>query len=231
MKRKPEFTDSEDMPDDTLRVGPIGVLGSVLIALMSSAILYNLIWRQHALNPEVAGEERSYVEIVAGENGADAKSSRSVALKKNPERSALVDAVQEELSKLELFDGPVDGLIGEKTRTAILAYQRKHRLEPSGKADRKLLDHLRFTRELLEASEFTGTVSALSADEQVARVQKGLAALGYRPGAFDGFLGEQTREAIRQFERDRNWPLTGKMSDLLIAELSDIGALSESEAP
>jgi peptidoglycan hydrolase-like protein with peptidoglycan-binding domain len=221
VKRKPEEQDSEDMPEDPLRVGPRGVIASVLIALMSSAILYNLIWRQHALTPDGGGGERTYVEIVAGE--AQSKPG-AAAPKKNSERSSLIRAVQEELSELELFDGPLDGVSGDKTRAAIIAYQRNHRLEPSGKADRKLLDHLRFTRTLLRASEYTGTVTALAADERVARVQKGLAALGYRPGAFDGFLGEQTRDAIRQFERDRNWPVTGDISDLLIAELSDIGA-------
>jgi peptidoglycan hydrolase-like protein with peptidoglycan-binding domain len=229
VKQKPEEAETDDMPDDPLRVGPSGVIASVLIALMSSAILYNLIWRQHALAPAAGGGERTYVEIVAGEDG-EGKLGQG-ALKRNSERSALISAVQEELSGLALFDGPIDGVAGDKTRAAVLAYQRKHRLAPSGKADRKLLEHLRFTRTLLQASEYTGTVAPLSADEKVARVQKGLAALGYRPGAFDGFLGEQTREAIRQFERDRNWPVTGELSDLLMAELSDIGAFAEADAP
>jgi peptidoglycan hydrolase-like protein with peptidoglycan-binding domain len=228
VKRKPEELMSDDAPEDPLRVGPRGVIASVLIALMSSAILYNLIWRQHALTPNAGGGERTYVEIIAGEDGAGAKRT---AAKQNSERSALISAVQEELSALELFDGPVDGVSGDKTRAAIIAYQRKHRLEPSGKADRNLLDHLRFTRTLLQASEYTGTVASLAVDEKVARVQKGLAALGYRPGAFDGVLGDETREAIRQFERDRNWPVTGELSDLLIAELSDIGAFAGAEAP
>jgi peptidoglycan hydrolase-like protein with peptidoglycan-binding domain len=230
VKHKPEIADGEDMPEDALRVGPIGVIASVLIALMSSAILYNLIWRQHALGPGAKGDERTYVEIVAGKDDAASKPGRAAPFKKNSERSALVRDVQEELAKLRLFDGPANGVVGEKTRTAILAYQRKHRLEPSGKPDRKLLEHLRFTHTLLQASEFTGTVSA-PGDGRVARVQKGLAALGYRPGAFDGFMGEQTREAIRQFERDRNWPITGELSDLLIGELTDIGAFAEVGTP
>ena len=229
MKRKPDDIDTEDMPEDSLRVGPLGVIASVLIALMSSAILYNLIWRQQAFDPDAEGGRRTYVEIVAGEDKGS-KRERSPLHKKNSERSALVRGVQGELSSLGLFDGPVDGIAGEKTRAAIAAYQQKHRLEPSGKADRKLLDHLRFTR-LLEAGEHTGAIAALAADQKVARVQKGLAALGYRPGAFDGFLGAATREAIRQFERDRNWPVTGELSDLLIAELSDIGAFAEADEP
>ncbi len=228
-KKDPEEYEIEPVPEDVLRVGPIGMIASVLIALMSSAILYNLIWRQHALNPEPRGGERTYVEIIAGEAPAGAEGN--AAPKNNSERSALVRGVQEELSGLELFDGPVDGIAGERTRAAILAYQRKHRLEATGKADRKLLDHLRFTGALLKASEYTSAISARKTDDKVAKVQKGLAALGYRPGAYDGFLGGETREAIRQFERDRNWPITGELSDLLIEELSDIGAFAETEQP
>jgi peptidoglycan hydrolase-like protein with peptidoglycan-binding domain len=70
----------------------------------------------------------------------------------------------------------------------------------------------------------------LTGDEQVRRLQKGLAELGYRPGKLDGFMGDETRNAIRQFERDRGWPITGEISNSLLAELADIGALPASEA-
>jgi peptidoglycan hydrolase-like protein with peptidoglycan-binding domain len=47
-----------------------------------------------------------------------------------------------------------------------------------------------------------------------------LAELGYLPGTIDGFLGGQTRDAIRQFERDRGLPVTGDVTEALIAELA-----------
>jgi peptidoglycan hydrolase-like protein with peptidoglycan-binding domain len=226
VRKKPEEILDEELPEASFAVGPIGVLASVLIALMSSAILYNLIWRQSALDNGLA-QDRAYIEITAGETKKKPREpSTRVTVKKNSERSALIAAVQQELSAHGLFAGEADGLAGERTRAAIKAYQRRNGLAETGRADRQLLDHLRYTGKLLSASEYTNTI-APAGDERVARIQRGLAALGYRPGAFDGHLGGQTREAIRQFERDRNWPVTGEISDLLIDELSDIGAFAE----
>jgi peptidoglycan hydrolase-like protein with peptidoglycan-binding domain len=226
VRKKPEEILDEELPEASFAVGPLGVLASVLIALMSSAILYNLIWRQSALDNGLA-QDRAYIEITAGETRKKPREPATrVTVKKNSERSALIAAVQQELSAHGLFAGEADGLAGDRTRAAIKAYQRRNGIAETGRADRQLLDHLRYTGKLLSASEYTNTI-ALAGDERVARIQRGLAALGYRPGAFDGHLGGQTREAIRQFERDRNWPVTGEISDLLIDELSDIGAFAE----
>jgi peptidoglycan hydrolase-like protein with peptidoglycan-binding domain len=152
-------------------------------------------------------------------------------VKKGSKRDPLLAAIQAELAALGYFDGPADGMAGAESRAAVTAYQRKNGLRPTGRTSQMLLDHIRFNKKLLSASEFTGTVSTPAGDDEVRRLQKGLAALGYRPGAFDGHLGAQTREAIRQFERDRAWPITGAISSALIAELSDIGAFAETAAP
>jgi TPR repeat protein len=46
----------------------------------------------------------------------------------------------------------------------------------------------------------------------VARAQTVLMYLGYDRGPADGHLGEDTREAIRRFQRDRRLPVTGDLS-------------------
>jgi peptidoglycan hydrolase-like protein with peptidoglycan-binding domain len=55
----------------------------------------------------------------------------------------------------------------------------------------------------------------------VARVQRGLASLGFLHGTADGVAGEATAKAIRNFEVYYNYPVTGRISrelpDLLIA--------------
>jgi peptidoglycan hydrolase-like protein with peptidoglycan-binding domain len=55
----------------------------------------------------------------------------------------------------------------------------------------------------------------------VARVQRGLASLGFLHGPADGVAGEATAKAIRNFEVYYNYPVTGRISrelpDLLIA--------------
>lgn len=46
-----------------------------------------------------------------------------------------------------------------------------------------------------------------------------LAELGYDPGAADGVMGPKTTAAIRDFQRDRGLPVTGKATEALAGEL------------
>jgi peptidoglycan hydrolase-like protein with peptidoglycan-binding domain len=228
-KKLPDTMD-DDADSETVTAGPVAVLSSVLIAVMSSAILYNVLWRQAGHEPRAT--ER-YVEITAGDTGSqgtDPLANTSI-VRKTRQGDRIVMALQKELAAQGLFDGPIDGVVGSKTRQAILSYQKNNGLAETGKPNRKLLDHVRFTRQLMAASDYTNSLGqTLTGDEQVRRLQKGLAELGYRPGKLDGFMGDETRNAIRQFERDRGWPITGEISNSLLAELADIGALPASEA-
>ena len=96
-------------------------------------------------------------------------------------------------------------------------YQATHGLPVTGIVTRPVLDHM----------QMTATVeSATQTDIVVHKVQRELAKLGYAPGTIDGRLGEQTREAIRVFEADRGWTVTGDISDRLLAELDGSGNLA-----
>ena len=55
--------------------------------------------------------------------------------------------------------------------------------------------------------------------EHIARVQRGLASLGYDPGPTDGKLGPRTRAAIREFQAREGLPVTGTPSAGLEAAL------------
>jgi peptidoglycan hydrolase-like protein with peptidoglycan-binding domain len=231
VRKKPQELVEDDTPPETLSAGPIGILASVLIAVMSSAILHNLIWRQNGQDSGRNTPDQGYVEIIAAETkDHTSKTAAQISLKeKSRGRDPLVAAVQKELAALGLFEGAADGIAGHRTHEAVIAYQRRNRLAETGKPDHKLLDHIKFTSKLLSVIEYTDTIAPPVGDDRVRKVQKGLAALGYRPGEFDGFIGQQTREAIQQFERDRGWPVTGEISNLLIAELADIGAFTETK--
>ena len=78
------------------------------------------------------------------------------------------------------------------------------------RCDHFVLDHIQFARQLREAGDTSLVVH---------RVQSALAKLGYSPGRIDGRLGAQTKIAIRTFEADRGWPITGEMTDALLREL------------
>jgi hypothetical protein len=62
-------------------------------------------------------------------------------------------------------------------------------------------------------------------------VQELLRALGYATGTVDGRYGARTRGAVESFERDRGWPASGRVSELLRKELLEsVRSANASEA-
>lgn len=136
------------------------------------------------------------------------------------QQRVVVAAIQQQLADLGHYDGEVDGLSGPRTQDAIKAYQRAHDLQADGEATGALLDRIRLNRRIAEIAKPT------AADPSVQLVQSGLSELGYSPGPVDGVLGDQTREAIRKFERDRRLPESGAVSPRVIDELRKVTGLS-----
>lgn len=207
-----------------LRVVPLAAW--TLTAIMSAAIAGNaLFWQAAPGRLAQAGVDP------APEAPGDLApaGSRTIQLKFDP----VVEAVQRELMSAGYYKGPVDGVNGRKTRQAVSAYQQAMGLEPDGNPTSDLAEHVRFTREVSEASLFTGTVAAAPDAEQraaIRRVQTGLAELAYSPGAINGELTRETRDAIITFQRDHKLPETGEVSDDLIAELAKVTGQSEASA-
>lgn len=54
----------------------------------------------------------------------------------------------------------------------------------------------------------------------VMEVQKGLAEHGYDPGPVDGKYGEQTRNAIRQYQKDHGLPVDGQATTALVRHIN-----------
>ena len=192
-----------------------------LTAIMSAAIAGNALSGQPAANRLAQASVAESPGDLAPPSGA-----RTIQLKFDP----VVEAVQRELMSAGYYKGPVDGVNGRKTRQAIAAYQQAMGLEADGKPTTDLAEHIRFTREVSEASLFTGTVAAAPDAEQraaIRRVQTGLAELAYTPGEINGELTRETRDAIMAFQRDHKMPETGEVSDELIAELGKVSGQSE----
>lgn len=67
----------------------------------------------------------------------------------------------------------------------------------------------------------TQTVAAQpNLNQAVTNLQSQLAAHGYDPGPIDGVMGERTRAAIRAYQRDRQMPVDGQVSQALVASLA-----------
>ncbi len=67
--------------------------------------------------------------------------------------------------------------------------------------------------------------AALSNVDLVLKIQQGLANMAYANVGVDGVAGEQTRVAIRHFQKHYNLPENGEPSDTVLKKLKEIGAL------
>jgi hypothetical protein len=78
------------------------------------------------------------------------------------------------------------------------------------------------TNESLRENLIDRPTTAHKNEVDVRAVQEALARLGYSPGPPDGVLGALTREAIVQFEQDRNLTQTGTITDALAQEVARV---------
>ncbi len=202
---------------------------SLLIIGACGAIAYNVLLQQ---DPKMSLPGSTAVRVQVGDIDVSEASRRkgTSSIGKLLSRTAngpdvvknrkLVTEVQGQLSYLDFYKGPIDGQLGPQTLTAIKLYQQQNTLKQTGQVSSQLLDHLKFTRKISDASNNTGSINPLpSQDTDVLKVQELLALFGYMPGNPDGVLGRATADAIRQFEIDRSMPVTGKITTTLLQEL------------
>jgi peptidoglycan hydrolase-like protein with peptidoglycan-binding domain len=135
-----------------------------------------------------------------------------------------VRAIQRELKARGYGPLTGDGVIGLTTRAAIMAFEHDHGLGLTGEASEDLLRRI-----LLGASPDIEPVGAakvrsVEAEQVIRTVQQRLTALGYRIGRVDGWLGEDTVKAIRDFEMDKGLVPKGRICAELVARLSVVAA-------
>jgi peptidoglycan hydrolase-like protein with peptidoglycan-binding domain len=219
----------DGLDEDRRKFRPAAWAARTTTAVLAAAILYNALFAQGANRFTERPDEElpvpdgatTRVEVDAG-----TPTTRTVRLKFDP----VVEDVQRQLLAAGYYKGEIDGIAGRRTREAIAAYQHATGLKVTGEPTDGLAEHIRFTREIAEASLFTGTVEPDAGAEtraEIRRVQTGLAELAYRPGAITGDLTEATRQAIRRFERDRGLAETGEISDRLMSELQKLSGQSD----
>jgi peptidoglycan hydrolase-like protein with peptidoglycan-binding domain len=221
---------------------PIAVAFSGLAVAASCAILFNAFFNQSTASTlSLAALPEGKTSVTVEPSG---KASRVISLKYD----GLVEDVQRELLATGHFTGLVDGVTGPRTKLAIEAYQRDNRMDVTGDISKGLLEHIKYTRKLNQAAEFTGSVApaatlpsekkqplvlplasvkklpvekpqARTADNAISKVQLRLAQLGYDPGSRSGQLDEGTRSAILIFEMDHGLPMEGRISKALLGAI------------
>ncbi|MCB1508818.1 MAG: peptidoglycan-binding protein [Hyphomicrobiaceae bacterium] len=137
---------------------------------------------------------------------------------------ALIRDIQRLLAERELYAGPVDGVPGAQTRSAIETFQRNQGQAVDGEATPRLLALLALApppRTPPAPSVPVRGETGLPAgyDSRVARIQAALDELGFEPGAIDGLMGNATRLAIQRFELSLGVDPSGETSPQLIERL------------
>jgi peptidoglycan hydrolase-like protein with peptidoglycan-binding domain len=202
------------LEDGGLKVKPLSVLAHGASAAVACMIVYNAFFGQHeAARIRTAQGLSTRVDVAAGQ------ASNTIVLRYDPK----VEEIQRGLLALGDYQGMVDGVAGRQTKLAIEAYQRKAGLAVDGEVSDALLENLRFTREIAEAAQFTGSIekpTPKANGKQLLEVQTALAELGYQPGEITGDMTEATRSAIIMFQKDRGLAEDGEVSIGLLNEMS-----------
>jgi peptidoglycan hydrolase-like protein with peptidoglycan-binding domain len=137
--------------------------------------------------------------------------------------------IQRELGRRGFYDGPIDGMHGPKTDSAIRDFEQAAGLKPGAQQNEALLQAIvKSSPELARLPRPPAPVpprndaiaDLLVPGKRVMAVQRALAQFGYGQIKPTGIVDAETRSAIEKFERDHKLPVTGQPSDRLARELA-----------
>ncbi len=149
-----------------------------------------------------------------------------------------VAQVQRRLNALGYQAGPVDGVMGRRTRTALKAWQADIGMDPTGEVTPRVVARIETARTVPDTLETRVAPkpeptrqAEMSQRELVRAIQRELDQAGYDPGPVDGVMGSRTREAIRAYQRAHAMPVTGEASPQLLAALGVPGRATARAEP
>lgn len=193
---------------------------AAIIAIAAGGVVwFNALWLQDGRHPAPL--------FAAAPTASHSRSPERTPARTRIESTAKIQELQRGLRELGFYEGPVDGIDGPRTRTAIAAYQKAIGLNGTGTADEGLYRQVRLARrDVPPVPPMPPASPPPEPDPHLLAVQKVLADLGYAPGRIDGELGSKTEAAIARFERDHGLKVTGRMSAALIRKLSQVSGVA-----
>ncbi len=148
-----------------------------------------------------------------------------------PPQSASILEKQKELVKLGLYDGPLDGLEGPKTRRAITLWKQQtaQRMQKNALSN-PTTDEIAILikQSEIETKNMTHLKEAISEPsvEDIIQVQKALHIFGNEEVIVTGIEDQKTIEALKQFQKMFDLPVTGKINHTILMKMREIGLLN-----
>ncbi|WP_375619770.1 MULTISPECIES: peptidoglycan-binding domain-containing protein [unclassified Bartonella] len=153
-----------------------------------------------------------------------------------PPQSVSMLEKQKELAKLGLYDGPLDGLEGPKTRRAITLWKQQaaqkmqNNVLPNSTTDEIaiLIKQSEIEMENKTKRNITHSKEAVlePSVEDIIRVQKALHIFGHEEVIVTGIEDQKTIEALKQFQQMFDLPVTGKINHTILMKMREIGLLN-----
>ena len=131
-----------------------------------------------------------------------------------------VRQLQTDLRSLGMYNGPVTGYFGQRTRNAVMTFQQYRGLRRSGIADYNTLNTIRaertnspqdnqFPRPNADADDSRLPLSAGARGNRVMQIQERLQDRGFFRAQPNGYFGSLTRGAVAAFQRFNDLPSSG----------------------
>ena len=183
------------------------------------AIIFNALYLQKDAGFVVRGDaDRAMLRPAIGTPLAG--KTRRVPTK----RDDLLRAVRRELGNHNYFPGTssreLDGSVDAMTTGAVMAYQYDNDLNVTGLVSDALFKSFLFGVDNKNKDRKGVPSFSTHTHQLVAEIQGTLSAQGHYQGKIDGLFAGKTMDAIKRFESDRGLPVTGRVSGLLVQELT-----------
>jgi peptidoglycan hydrolase-like protein with peptidoglycan-binding domain len=186
---------------------------AILTAAAATLVIFiNALYLQRGPHPAPIFASRLLIRPAqAGGTAADVQT-----------RAQLVEAIQRELAGRGFYDGAVDGIWGARTNGAVRDFLQAAGVKIDPDASEDLLHAIKTSSARAGAVRGLNDPIAqlLTPSKRVLAVQRALADFGYGQIKPTGVEDADTRAAIEKFERSRQLPVTGTISDRLVRELA-----------
>jgi peptidoglycan hydrolase-like protein with peptidoglycan-binding domain len=136
-------------------------------------------------------------------------------------RAKIIADIQRALAGKGFYDGAADGIWGAKTDAAARDFAQAAGLKINPEANESLLRAIAAANVKAPPGRPADPIAQLLApSKRLLAVQRALTDFGYGQIKPTGIADADTRSAIEKFERNRQLPVTGEISERLLRELS-----------
>lgn len=229
-------------------------IGSFLFIISFGFVSFNALFLQMTMHQDVFTKMKFTFSPKIGKNSAlspkeekfhAASSVASIPsqnhLRKNSSSHSLSEntlKMQKKLAKLGLYDGPLDGIEGPKMRRAIALWKQQANSEmqnnilPHSTTDEIAVlikqsetEIANETKKVKDISRSKKTVLAHPVID-ITQVQKALRTFGHPEIVITGVEDQKTIEALKQFQKMFDLPITGKIDNTVVMKMREVGLLN-----